>query len=68
MHLVVIFEPSLDGGQDSMGIRQRLDPDIIALEGLTSASAMPLLSGLSIGVKQAMRLRAMAMVTVLAAA
>jgi hypothetical protein len=42
------------------GVRDRADPDIVALKVLTNALAMALLSGLSTGVKQATRLIAVA--------
>jgi hypothetical protein len=64
--LIVILDPALD--QSESGASNRADPDIIALEGLAKASAIPLLSGLSTGVKHGARLSAKAISIVLWAA
>ena len=60
MNAVVVLHPAIDEQKSCSGIRDQPVPHIVTLEGLTKASAMPLLSGLSTGVKHATRFSAKA--------
>ena len=60
MVLVVVLEPSGELAERGDRIRQGVDANIVAFEGLTKLSDMSFDSGLWTGVKQAMRLSAVA--------
>jgi len=62
MHGVVILHPSVDEFERCRGVGDWADPDGIALKGFHKGlgQTIPLLSGLSTGVKQATRLSAVA--------
>ena len=55
---VVVVEPPGDLPERGERVRQRVDANIVALEGFDEASEMPFDSGLWTGVKQGTRLSA----------
>lgn len=61
VNAIVILDPALDHGQCGMSIADDGQPDIVPLERLHEDFAIPLLSGLSTGVKQGSRFSATAM-------
>lgn len=64
VNFIVIREPCRQQRDDGRGVRQDRQSSIVAFEGLTNASSMPLDSGERTGVKQSCRPKAVAVSSV----
>jgi hypothetical protein len=51
VNCIIVFHPAIDESESGTGIGYWADPEIMRLKVFTKASAIPLLSGLSTGVK-----------------